>query len=325
MAEDDEIRQNDDNEGEDADRQESSRSDGERRNDVSQEADGKHDGGRNGGRDGHSDHAVSGKDDAQGSKAPDVSVPYEFNIDDLFPSGVPDDLPDSTDPEGLDGSNGTTDGSNAHGAELGEGWDAESHGLSDGAAQDSGEGAIGADDDLERFEREFGGTPGDDFDDELAGLLGNKAKTAILITRLVSADLLAAFCHLADISADCLADSKGAIAVLRNLDGDAPEAAARDLTTVVQDMPAILCVNRADKLESTLYVAGKATEQKFPPPILFEFAPAFVEDLELGVCDVRELRIKGETVVDSADLDRRKAMKIIAGHIKFRKGRPNIE
>ena len=38
------------------------------------------------------------------------------------------------------------------------------------------------------------------FDDELEGILGNKAKRAILVTRLTSADLLAAFCSLADIT-----------------------------------------------------------------------------------------------------------------------------
>ena len=71
------------------------------------------------------------------------------------------------------------------------------------------------------------------FDDALQGLLGNKAKMAALVTRIASAQLLAAFCQLSDVSADCIGSNQGAIAVLRNLDGDAPEAAARDITTVV--------------------------------------------------------------------------------------------
>ena len=59
------------------------------------------------------------------------------------------------------------------------------------------------------------------FDNELAGLLGNKAKVALIVTRLASAELLAAFCQLSDISAACIGANQGAVAVLKNLDGEA--------------------------------------------------------------------------------------------------------
>ena len=72
------------------------------------------------------------------------------------------------------------------------------------------------------------------FEDELQGLLGNRAKTAVIITRLTSPQLLAAFCQISDISAQCVGSEQGAVAILRNLDGDGPEAAARDITTVCQ-------------------------------------------------------------------------------------------
>ena len=90
------------------------------------------------------------------------------------------------------------------------------------------------------------------FDDELQGLLGNKAKAAVLITRVASARLLAAFCQLSDVSADCIGSEEGAVAILRNLDGDGPEVAARDLTIVVSGMSLVLAVNRAGKLEDRL-------------------------------------------------------------------------
>ena len=96
------------------------------------------------------------------------------------------------------------------------------------------------------------------FEDELQGLLGNRAKTAVIITRLTSPQLLAAFCQISDISAQCVGSEQGAVAILRNLDGDGPEAAARDITTVVAGMPVILAVNRADKLEAILYVEGES-------------------------------------------------------------------
>lgn len=124
------------------------------------------------------------------------------------------------------------------------------------------------------------------FDDELQGLLGNRAKVAVIITRLASARLFAAFCQLSDISAQCLASPQGAVAVLRNLDGDGPEAAIKDLTTVVSGMPAVLAINRADKLEATMYLQGKVG-QTFAPPVLFTSTAPFVEDLLLGITDVQ--------------------------------------
>ena len=146
------------------------------------------------------------------------------------------------------------------------------------------------------------------FDDELQGLLGNRAKVAVIITRLASARLFAAFCQLSDISAQCLASPQGAVAVLRNLDGDGPEAAIKDLTTVVSGMPAVLAINRADKLEATMYLQGKV-----------------VEDLLLGITDVQGMRDSGVETVDSASLTRDDAMKILAEHTRFGRGSSSIE
>lgn len=160
------------------------------------------------------------------------------------------------------------------------------------------------------------------FDDELQGLLGNKAKAAAIITRLTSAELLAAFCQLSDISAVCIDDPQGAVAVLRNLDGDSPEAAAKDLTTVVSGMPAILTVNRADKLEATLFLQGQAGEQ-FAPPILFASAAPFVEDLMLGITPLEDI-LSDRKSFDSADLDHDGALAVLAKHTRFGRGNSSI-
>ena len=157
------------------------------------------------------------------------------------------------------------------------------------------------------------------FDDELEGLLGNKAKVAVIITRLASADLLAAFCQISDISADCIASQDGAVAVLANLAGDGPEAAAKDLTTVVNGMAIVLAVNRADKLEATLYLKGKPG-QTFAPPVLFTSTADFVEDLMLGMSSVDTLKSQGLTVVPTSAYDRETAMKVIAEHTRFGRG-----
>ena len=161
------------------------------------------------------------------------------------------------------------------------------------------------------------------FDDELQGLLGNRAKVAVIITRLASARLFAAFCQLSDISAQCLASPQGAVAVLRNLDGDGPEAAIKDLTTVVSGMPAVLAINRADKLEATMYVEGRAGKT-FAPPVLFTSTAPFVEDLMLGITDMNALEQADMTIFDSADLDRDAAMSIIAEHTRFGRGTSSI-
>ena len=139
------------------------------------------------------------------------------------------------------------------------------------------------------------------FDDELQGLLGNKAKAAVLITRVASARLLAAFCQLSDVSADCIGSEEGAVAILRNLDGDGPEVAARDLTIVVSGMSLVLAVNRADKLEATVYLQGKPG-QTIAPPLLFTSTAPFVEDLLLGITDEDGLIGTGMKVEQSADL-----------------------
>ena len=162
------------------------------------------------------------------------------------------------------------------------------------------------------------------FDDELQGLLGNKAKAAVLITRVASARLLAAFCQLSDVSADCIGSAEGAVAILRNLDGDGPEVAARDLTIVVSGMSLVLAVNRADKLEATVYLQGKPG-QTIAPPLLFTSTAPFVEDLLLGITDEDGLIGTGMKVEQSADLAHDQAMAVIAEHTKFGRGSSRIE
>lgn len=161
--------------------------------------------------------------------------------------------------------------------------------------------------------------PSAGFDNELAGLLGDKAKMALIVTRIASADLLAAFCQLSDISAACIGANQGAVAVLKNLDGDAPEAAAKDLTTVVSGMVVILAVNRADKLEVSMIMQGQVG-QTFAPPVLFSSTPRFVEDLMLGIVSLNQLKTQGFEVVESADLDHDQAMQILADHTKRGRG-----
>lgn len=244
-----------------------------------------------------------------------LDVPDEFNPDDF---GM-------NDPDGADGTSFSDEELEA--ALAGFEQEFNDSGAGDGSGDDSGS----ADDDGEH-DAQDGANAGDaspadlssQFEDELAGLLGNKAKAAVIITRIASAELLAAFCELSDISADCIGSPDGAVAVLRNLDGDGPETAARDMTIVVSGMSVILAVNRADKLEATLYLQGNPA-QTFAPPILFSATPPFVEDLMLGISTLDDLRKQGITTVASSDYDHDGAMKVLAEHTRFGRGESSIQ
>jgi hypothetical protein len=154
-----------------------------------------------------------------------------------------------------------------------------------------------------------------DFDDELEGLIGNKAKIATIITRLSSAELLAAFCHLADVSASCVDTPEGAFAVLRDLTGDEPENAVGDLTSVISGLSAVLAVNRADKLEATLWLNG-ASGETFSPPVLFASTSSCVEDLLIGASTLSMVQVDGYAVTDTAGLNDESAMEIINRHTR---------
>lgn len=162
------------------------------------------------------------------------------------------------------------------------------------------------------------------FEEELRGLLGDKAKAALICTRLASAELLAAFCQLSDISADCIGSEEGAAAILHNLDGDGPEAAVKDLTKVVSGLSALLVVNRADKLEATVYYGGQAGEQ-LPPPFVFPSLAPFVEDVMLGITTIGALEAEGMELIRSDAIDQERAYAIIARHTRGDGGSASIE
>ncbi|MFT8639942.1 MAG: hypothetical protein ABF758_08235 [Bifidobacterium sp.] len=155
-----------------------------------------------------------------------------------------------------------------------------------------------------------------DFQNELEGLIGDRVKIAVIITRISSAELLAAFCQISDISARCIDSSEGAVAVLNTHDADGPQNAAQDLTDVVSGLSVVLAVNKANKLEAKLWMRGQSGEE-FAPPILFASSAPFVEDLMIGTVSVDSLKNNGITVVDSDDLDHDRAMGIIARHMRL--------
>lgn len=155
----------------------------------------------------------------------------------------------------------------------------------------------------------------DDFDSQLQGILGNKAKMAVIITQLRSARFLAALCSLTDISAVCLDSDRGACAILRNRDGDGPEHAAKDLTSSVRGLGVILAVNRADKVETHLWIGGQEGTA-YAPPVILSSAPLFVEDLLTGSLSIKDLQDQGTPLEDSDSISQVQAYEIIGENLK---------
>ncbi len=175
--------------------------------------------------------------------------------------------------------------------------------LGDDWGQDLGDGL---DQDLDQLE---------DFDEQLQGILGNKAKVALLITQLRSARFLAALCKLSQISALCLDSPQGACAILTDLDGDRPEQAAKQLTSMVNGFGLVLAVNRADKVDMHLWTGGQEGDS-FAPPLVLSSTALFVEDLLTGSLSLKDLQEQGADLIDSGKMSQVEAYEVIGEFLK---------
>ena len=148
------------------------------------------------------------------------------------------------------------------------------------------------------------------FTDQLEGILGEKAKAAAIVSPFRDARLLAALCALDGINADCLNSGKGAVAFLRDLNGQAPENSARVLTQSVRGLIVVLVVNRADKMEAHLWINGQQGKA-CSPPLLFMQADDCVEDYLIGATNREALVHDGYVFVDTSSMTAEQAQEII--------------
>lgn len=160
-----------------------------------------------------------------------------------------------------------------------------------------------------------GTSSGESFDDQLQGILGNKARQALLVTNLSEPGLLAAFCVMAGIDATCIGASTGAVALLHDTADQGPEEAARRLTTLVTSLSVVLVVNRADRLEAHIWLDGTQGE-KIAPPLLFMQVDSVVEDLVISQATPDTLREDGRTVVETSLMDRDQAWTTITRFLR---------
>lgn len=165
------------------------------------------------------------------------------------------------------------------------------------------------------------GLASDFFEDELQGVLGNVAKRAMIISQITSGKLMAALCRMDDVDAICTDDDHGAVMVLHDLKGQAPEDAATELTHMIDGMQLLLIINRADKIEAHVYERGKSVAD-VPPPMLMANMPDFVEDYMLAIISEQELRSEG-TWYESKTLEFEEAYRIVTGIEDLYGAQPN--
>ncbi|WP_018142697.1 hypothetical protein [Alloscardovia criceti] len=137
------------------------------------------------------------------------------------------------------------------------------------------------------------------FDDELAGLLGNKAKIAILVTRLADAKFLAALCKVAGVDALAVGFTSGAGAILHEDEGSAPEEAAQGLSNLLAGLSIVACINRADKITMGHWLNGQQIND-FSPPMMFAALDGTIEDLLIGAQSLSDLEVSGYPRVESS-------------------------
>ena len=139
------------------------------------------------------------------------------------------------------------------------------------------------------------------FEEDLQGLLGNKAKVALMVTYVQPAQLLAAFCKMASVSAQCFDEEQGAVAVLKNLDGNEPEEAVQKFVDFFRGMDVMLITNRADKLNAKVYEYNCEPQEIVAPMALAVWSRA-VEDLAIGMETVETISKQNIEIFNSDEL-----------------------
>ncbi|PZR55461.1 hypothetical protein DNL40_03700 [Xylanimonas oleitrophica] len=153
--------------------------------------------------------------------------------------------------------------------------------------------------------------------DDLSGLTAPKERElAVLITQVAEAEALAAACSLADLDVDALPTPVGALAVLRDPSGEAPERAAAAVSQLVSGVPLVLVTRTEGQLTAFRYQDGQA-EGKLPPGLVLGGAPDALEDLVTGQITVADL----PGVVPSRSIGRFRAMRMLTA--AARKARKN--
>lgn len=144
--------------------------------------------------------------------------------------------------------------------------------------------------------------------DDISSLLSPSSdpEVAVLVTQIAGAEPLAAACSIAQIEVDAVPTGIGALAVLRDLSGEAPQRAAAAISTLVKGVPLILLTRRGEQLTATRWEDGVEGDT-LAPGLVLGGAPEELEDLVTGHTTVADLA----GVVPSSGISRWKAMRLL--------------
>jgi hypothetical protein len=153
--------------------------------------------------------------------------------------------------------------------------------------------------------------------DDLSSLTGSgQPEFAALITQIAGAEPLAAASSLAQLDLDAVPTSIGAVAVLKDLAGDAPEQAAAAISQLVRGVPLVLVTRTGEQMTAVRFADGVRGDE-LAPGLVLGGAPDNVVDLLTGATSVADL----DGVVGSTSISKFKAVRMLTSAArKARKG-----
>ncbi len=154
--------------------------------------------------------------------------------------------------------------------------------------------------------------PDFDFDnleipDDLSSLTGSgEPEFAALITQIAGAEPLAAASSLAQLDLDAVPTSVGAVGVLRDRSGDAPERAAAAISQLVRGVPLVLITRTGEQMTAVRFADGVRGDE-LAPGLVLGGAPESVVDLLTGATAVAD----AVGVVGSTSISKFKAVRML--------------
>ncbi|MFI2485918.1 hypothetical protein ACH47X_03360 [Promicromonospora kroppenstedtii] len=174
--------------------------------------------------------------------------------------------------------------------------------MSDSPRPDNGSDSTPAGDDLPDFDL------GDlEIPDDLSSLTGSgEPDFAALITQIAGAEPLAAASSLAQLDLDAVPTSVGAVGVLRDRSGDAPERAAAAISQLVRGVPLVLVTRTGEQMTAVRFSDGVRGDE-LAPGLVLGGAPESVVDLLTGATALAEV----DGVVGSDSISKFKAVRML--------------
>lgn len=177
--------------------------------------------------------------------------------------------------------------------------------------ENDGSGSTPPGDDLPDFDLDF------EIPDDLSSLTGSgEPEFAAILTQIAGAEPLAAASSLAQLDLDAVPTSMGAVGVLKDLAGDAPEQAAAEISQLVRGVPLVLVTRTGEQMTAVQFADGVRGDE-LAPGLVLGSAPENVVDLLTGATSVADL----DGVVGSTSISKFKAVRMLTSAArKARKG-----